>query len=159
MKMLVSVLAAGAVVWVLALLGALSVAGIIVPQESPAAAPVAESVQTMPVHDVPGDDIDSLPRPPTAVRVEFAEDVEAGQSVTEVEYIADLPVDSARNYYRSMFGRRGWAVESVTYRFGEWVYVVRSGTAEAVVEIEPSVDLVEVEVELRAPRGALTRTR
>ena len=148
----VAVLVLGAVVWVFALIGVVSVARALGPFEAPRpAALLATSVD--------GTEIPDLPAYPGATRSEFREEVFVDERITEIEYAVDSSVHEVRGHYRDALVRGGWTVTAATWLRGEWVYSVSSGARSGVVEIERRDGVTEVEVEMSEPittRGGLT---
>jgi len=142
------VLALGAAVWTLALVGIVSVAraaGVHVPLVGRAR--VATGALT-------GTVINGLPEFPGAKRSEFREEVFGDERVTEIEYLVGDSVADVRAHYRDAFARGGWTVLDTRWEYGEWCYAVRSGLRHGAVEIEHRDGLTEVEVEMAEPSAA-----
>jgi hypothetical protein len=137
------------IVYTLAVLGVLYAIGVL---DRPLIGPEAgrETAATvMPSADVPGEDIEGLPRFPGSIRLEFAEERQGQWLVTEAEYLVEADPDEVRGFFRDAFRTNGWEVRSTEFTLGEWVYEVTSGQVSAVVEIEPREPLIEIEIEIQ----------
>jgi hypothetical protein len=137
------------ILYTLAVLGVLYAIGVldrplIGPEANRDPAPIV-----MPSADVPGEDIEGLPRFPGSIRLEYTEERQGQWLVTEVEYVVDADPDEVRGFFRDTFRTNGWEVRSTEFTLGEWVYQVSSGEASAVVEIEPREPLIEIEIEIQ----------
>jgi hypothetical protein len=137
------------VVYTLALLGVLYAIGVL---DRPLIGPDAAAdppLTAMPAADVPGDDIDGLPRYPGSLRIEFTEERQGPWTVTEAEYLAEADPEEVREYFRDAFRANGWEVLSSDYSLGEWVYELASGDVTGIVEIEPRSPFIEIELEIQ----------
>jgi len=121
-----------------------------VPTPAPTAA-VSPSGAAIPAVDVAGEDLQRLPRYPGAVRTEFEISVDDRYRLTAVEYFADATVDEVRLFYQGVIEEHGWERADIQYAGGEWTYVLVDGSVEALVEIEVTRGLVEIDLQLSAP--------
>lgn len=103
----------------------------------------------MPADDVPGSDIEGLPRFPGSIRTEFTEERQGAWLVTEAEYLVEADPDEVRAFYRSAVRAHGWDVTSTDYSLGEWIHELSSGAVLAVVEVEPRAPFIEIELEVQ----------
>lgn len=137
----------GLVLWLLIVVGALFLVGII---GSPATAADAVSAEaSLPEADVAGADIADLPRMAGSMRVEYREFLEGQWAVTEVDYVADAAMRDVQGYYRQAFLDNGWNLLSVDSSGAESVYGITSGMRVGVVEVGEVDGFVNVGVELR----------
>lgn len=105
----------------------------------------------LPAFDVPGSDIEGLPRYPGAVRVEYRQGLTGDLIETEVEYVISTDFEAVHDYYRQVFDEEGWTVADLGIYQGEWTFFVVSGEREALVELEARESLVEIEIEITEP--------
>jgi hypothetical protein len=137
------------ILYTLAVLGVLYAIGVL---DRPLIGPEAARVpapMVMPSEDVPGEDIEGLPRFPGSIRLEYTEERQGQWLVTEAEYVVDADPDDVRGYFRDAFRTNGWQIDSTAFTLGEWVYQVTNGDVSAVVEIEPREVLIEIEIEIQ----------
>jgi hypothetical protein len=145
-----------AVLVVAAVLGGAVLAGPTAPPmpsgtSTPASSPTA---QPLPAADVPGMDLDRLPRYPGSVRTGYRVHVDDAFQLTALEYLADATVDEVRLYYQGVMDAQGWERADVQYAHDEWSYVLVDGRTEALIEIEPERGLVEIDLQISEPRAA-----
>jgi hypothetical protein len=135
----------GLILWLLIVVGALFLVGVI---GSPAAATGDAVDPSLPTSDVAGADFSDLPRMTDAMRVEYKDFLQGQWAVTEVEYLAEAPMTDVQFYYRQAFLNNGWNLLSVDTTGHEWVYAIASGMREGVVEMEEVDGFVNIEIEL-----------
>jgi hypothetical protein len=104
-----------------------------------------------PTFDVPGADIEDLPRHPDSRRVTYGRRVVDNLLVTEVQYLVPALPEAVREFYRSVFHQGGWAVADLGYFEGKWTFLVMNEEREAVIGIESPRSLIEVEIMLSEP--------
>jgi hypothetical protein len=137
----------GLILWLLIVVGALFLVGVI---GSPASASDAVPTEaSLPEADVPGADFADLPRMPGAMRVEYKDYLQGEWSVTQVDYLAEAQIGDVQGYYRQAFLDNGWNLLSVDTSGAEWLYGIASGMREGVVELEQDGSLVNIEIELQ----------
>jgi len=112
---------------------------------SPSAAP------RLPAADLAGEDLARLPRFPDSVRTDFRVEEDDRFRLTVTEYVAIASVDSARRFYQGVIAEQGWQRADVDYADGEWTYVLVDGAVEALIEIEESDGLLEIDLQLSEP--------
>jgi hypothetical protein len=139
--------AVGTFVWVMAIVGVISV----VQAFNPDASKPARSDALLPVADISGADVAELPRYNGSTRSEFRRMPFGDLNVTEVEYISDATVGEIRRHYRDAFDREGWTVQTTGLERGEWTYTIDKGDRAVTVEIERVGGVTEVEIELSEP--------
>jgi hypothetical protein len=124
------------------------------PEASPTASPAgptpSEAVR-LPDADVPGREFERLPRYPGAVRTAFSETVSESFRLVSAEYVVDASVEEVRGFYQSVIGEKGWQRADIGYHDGEWTYVLVDGRIEALVEIEVTRGLVEIDLQVSLP--------
>ncbi|MBA2362116.1 MAG: hypothetical protein H0V86_01135 [Chloroflexia bacterium] len=101
--------------------------------------------------DVPGSDIETIPRYPGSVRVEYRRSVDQRLLKTEVEYVVTADLEPVHDFYREIFRVHRWLVADLGFSQGEWTFFLVEAEREAVIEIESRGELVEVEIELSEP--------
>jgi len=123
------------------------------PDATPSPTPVAASpgATALPAADAAGEDLARLPRYPGSVRSEFSVSVDERYRLTAVEYLADAPLDVVRTFYQGVIAEHGWERADIGYSAGEWTYVLVDGTTEALIEIEISGGLVEIDLQISEP--------
>ena len=123
------------------------------PADNPTAinAVVPTADLSVPVLDVPGDNIPGLPPFPGMRRVEYRQVIIGDLLETEVEYVIEGPLEPIHDYYRQLFDDEGWKVADLHIFQGEWTFFIIQGEREALVELESRGPLVEVEIELTEP--------
>jgi hypothetical protein len=128
-----------------------AVTGLTAPDPSPTPAitpsPTA-SAAGLPAADVDGEDFPRLPRYPGSVRTEFELSRDEQFVLTAVEYFAEATLDEVRRYYQDVIEAHGWDAADITYAGGEWTYVLVDGSTEALVEIEITRGLVEIDLQM-----------
>lgn len=139
--------AVGTFVWVMAIVGVISVVRAI----NPDASTPARSDALLPAADVSGADVAGLPRYDGSTRSEYRRMPYGNLTITEVEYVSDAGVGAIRRHYREAFDREGWSVQATGFVRGEWTYTIDHGDRAATVEIERVGGLTEVEIELSEP--------
>lgn len=125
-----------------------------VPDTPPASAAVPTADLTVPVMDVPGEDIAGLPPYPDMRRVEYRQVIMGDLLETEVEYVMEGDLEPVHDYFRGVFDAEGWDVADLHIFQGEWTFFVIKDEREALVELESRGPLVEVEIELTEPLPA-----
>lgn len=142
-----SILALGAIVWGLALVGILGL-GRVIGASGPGSS--LSSIQgtagklEMPI-------IQDLPEFPGAICYEFRDQIFGDERVIEVEYVVDSGVPEVLAHYGNTLEREGWTVSDVTWFRGEWIYSVSSGVRRGFVEIEDRNGSTEIEIEMAEP--------
>jgi hypothetical protein len=134
----------GLVLWLLIVVGALFLIGVIGGSTTEAVSPET----AFPTQDVAGADFADLPRMTGSMRVEYKDFLQGQWAVTEVEYLTTAPMAEVQRFYRASFLEHDWSLLSVDSTGQEWVYGVSSGMREGVVEIEQTDAYVNVEIEL-----------
>jgi hypothetical protein len=131
-----------------------AVTAIIAPSPTPTSTPTptaSPSAASMPGSDVAGDDIARLPRYPGSVRSDHEIDVDDRYRLTAVEYLADATIDEVRLFYQNVIDAHGWEPADIQYEDGEWTYVLVDGRTEALIELEITGGLVEIDLQISAP--------
>jgi len=131
-----------------------AVTAMVAPTPTPMPTPtpaVTPSDSALPVSDVTGDDLERLPRYPGSVRTEYEVSIDDRYRLIAVEYFADATVDEVRLFYQGVIEEHGWERADIQYAGGEWTYVLVDGSVEALVEIEVTRGLVEIDLQLSAP--------
>lgn len=120
---------------------------------TPSPTPAAESPGTtaMPRADVAGEDLARLPRYPGSVRSEYSVSVDDRYRLTAVEFLVDAPLDVVRTFYQGVIAEHDWERADIGYAAGEWTYVLVDGTTEALIEIEITGGLVEIDLQISEP--------
>jgi hypothetical protein len=132
-------------------------------QPPPSQAPSAASDSPAPsaslaVADVPGEDIERLPRIPGSVRTAHDVVQESGFRLTANEYQVDATVDEVRTFYQGVVVEHGWERADINFDHGEWSYVLVDGGIEALIEIEEFGGQVEVDLQVSEPVESTTPT-
>ena len=152
---LIGILVVGTIgVWVLALIGLVSVVGAITAGPTP---PPRQPLLDQSTSDVAGIELAGLRRYPGAVRTEYRTERFGDVMVSEVEYQSDAAAELIRAHYGAEFERAGWTA-TVERGHGEWAYTVMSGRRQLVVEIEHRDGMTEIEIELTAQSADRGRT-
>lgn len=112
---------------------------------------LAPTVAGLPASDVAGEDLPRLPRYSGSVRTEFEVSRDDRFILTAVEYFADASLDDVRRYYEAVIDDHGWQRADITYAGGEWTYLLVDGGTEALVEIEVTRGLVEIDLQVSSP--------
>ena len=131
-----------------------AVTAMVAPTPTPMPTPtpaVTPSDSALPASDVTGDDLERLPRYPGSVRTEYEVSIDDRYRLIAVEYFADATVDEVRLFYQGVIEEHGWERADIQYAGGEWTYVLVDGSVEALVEIEVTRGLVEIDLQLSAP--------
>jgi hypothetical protein len=69
------------------------------------------------------------------------------------EYLAHAPLDDVRAFYEGVIDDHGWSRADINYAAGEWTYVLVDGSTEALIELEVTNGLVEIDLQLSEPVG------
>ena len=124
----------------------------------PVASPTAVAATASPAasiglaaREVPGEDIDRLPRYPGSVRSMHEVARDPGFRVIATEYRVEATVDDVRAFYQRVIVDHGWERADVTFDHGEWSYILVHGSIEALVEIEEFDGLVEIDLQISEP--------
>jgi hypothetical protein len=113
---------------------------------------VAAQRAELPARDVPGADLDRLPRYARSVRVFFDRAQGVHGTVTSAEYLARASRDQVRSFYRDVFNVQGWTVADMSFTYDQWRFlVVREDGSEASVELRQRAGLVEIDLQLTRP--------
>ena len=119
---------------------------------SPTGEPTPQATaRGVPQSDVSGADIDRLPRYPGSIRSEYDTSVDARHRLTAVEFLVDAALDDVRTFYERAIAEHGWQRADIGFSGGEWTYLLVDGATEALVELEVSVGLVEIDLHLSEP--------
>lgn len=118
---------------------------------SPTAVAASPGATARPTADVAGEDLARLPRYPGSVRSEFAITVDERYRLTAVEFLADESLDAVRAFYQGVIAQHGWQRADIGYSAGEWTYVLVDGSTEALIEIEVTGGLVEIDLQVSEP--------
>jgi hypothetical protein len=111
----------------------------------------ASAALALPVADVPGEDLQSLPRYPGAVRTAYVVSIDEVMRSVASAYLADATVDEVRAFYQGVILEHGWERADIDVEGGEWTYVLISGNAEAVINLRDVEGLVEIDLRLGEP--------
>ena len=107
---------------------------------------------SLPAQDVPGEDIQDMPRYPGSVRVEYQRNVQDRLVFTKVRYLSHARLDVIRGFYRGVFRSKIWTVANAEFSEGEWTFLVVHSKREAQVRIEPhSRGVTRVDIILSEP--------
>ena len=127
------------------------------PSPAPASTPQTTVTETrIPSEDVPGRDLGRLPRYPQSVRSEYGVTLEDRYRVTAVEFLATSELDDVRGFYEAVIRQHGWQRADVSFSAGEWTYVLVDGAIEALIELEISAGMVEIDLHVSEPLAPLT---
>ena len=147
--------AALALVIIVVLIGGVVLGSVVtaVATPSPTLAPtpsarVSPDSSGLPTADVPGDDLERLPRYPGSVRTEYEISVDDRFRLVATEYLADASLDDVRAFYQGVIEDHGWQRADINYSGDEWTYVLVDGITEALVEIEVTRGFVEVDLQI-----------
>ena len=152
----VALLAAG-ILLAGALLGSLATAW---GDPQPSATPIAlqtpppsvpASVAALPAADVAGEDLARLPRYPGSVRTAHKVSRDERYRLTATEYLADAVIDDVRAFYQGVIAEHGWERADISHSDGTWAYVLVDGRTEALIEIEMTGGLVEIDLQVSEP--------
>ena len=125
------------------------------PQAVPASvasqSPASPSTVAPPREDVAGDDVARLPRFPGSVRTEYDVNRDGRFRLIAVEYFADDRLDNVRAFYQDMIELHGWQRADITYAGGEWTYLLVDGSTNALVELEVTRGLIEIDIQVSDP--------
>lgn len=123
---------------------------------SPTASP--RPTASLAAADVPGQEIDRLPRIPGSVRTAHEVIDENGFRLTANEYHVESTVDAVRAFYQGVIVDHGWERADISFESGEWSYILVDGGIEALIEIEELGGLVEVDLQISEPTALQTPT-
>lgn len=145
------VLAAFAIGWTLSgLEGGAKVPAPAQPVASPA--PVEEAAPpVVPEDDVPGRELDGLPRYPGSTRIEYRHERRSGLERIRAKYATEAVPDEVRAFYREAFASEGWMVADLGFSPEEWYFFVVRDEREALVKIHAVQEPLVVEIELTSP--------
>ena len=122
------------------------------PNPSPSATTMpSSSTGLLPEGDVAGEDLDRLPRYPGSVRTEYEVSIDDRFRLTATEYLADAHLDEVRTFYQGVIEDHGWQRADIDFSGGEWTYVLVDGATEALVELEVTHGLVEIDLQVSVP--------
>jgi hypothetical protein len=111
----------------------------------------SSSAGLLPDGDVAGEDLDRLPRYPGSVRTEYEVSIDDRFRLTATEYLAEATLDEVRSFYQGAIEDHGWQRADIDFSGGEWTYVLVDGTTEALVELEVTHGLVEIDLQVSVP--------
>ena len=118
---------------------------------SASATPTSPDTAGLPRADVPGEDLERLPRYPGSVRSEFGVTADDRFRLTAVEFLADASLDAVRNFYQGVIAEHGWQRADINFSGGEWTYILVDGATEALIELETTEGLVEIDLHISEP--------
>jgi hypothetical protein len=118
---------------------------------SPSASAVSPGEGGLPMADVPGEDLERLPRYPGSVRSEFGVTMDERYRLTTVEFLADAPLDEVRSFYQGVIADQRWQRADIDFSGGEWTYILVDGAIEALIELEIAAGLVEIDLHISEP--------
>ena len=122
------------------------------PNPTPSATTVPSSTAgLLPDADVAGEDLDRLPRYPGSARTEYEVSIDDRFRLTATEYLADATLDEVRAFYQGVIEDHGWQRADIDFSGGEWTYVLVDGSIEALIELEVTHDLVEIDLQVSVP--------
>lgn len=124
------------------------------PTPLPLPSPSVSLRPELPTADVEGEEIGRLQRYPGSVRSEYEVMVDDRFRLLVTEYLADAPLDEVRAYYEGVIDDHGWSRADINYAAGEWTYVLVDGSTEALIELEVTNGLVEIDLQLSEPIAA-----
>lgn len=131
-------------IWVLAVIGALSVAHTIGAGEpSPSIQPLLAIGD-----DTTIEDPSTLPRYPGSARTEVRRERFGTEFVTRMAYVTADPADAVRTWYAGMAGDHGWEIRGADLLRGEWTLRLAADRRSATLEVSAIGDLTEIEIEL-----------
>ena len=114
---------------------------------SPAVSPSASHAAV----EVPGEDIDRLPRYPGSVRTHHEVARDDLYRLTVTEYSAEAAIDAVRAFYQGVILEHRWERADISFDHGEWSYILVDGAAEALIEIEEFGGVVEIDLQMSEP--------
>lgn len=117
----------------------------------PVAVPSPSPSDLAPAVDVPGEDLARLPRYPGSMRSEFFVSTDDRYRLTAVEFMADASLDAVRTFYQGVIVEHGWQRADIGYSGEEWTYVLVDGPIEALIEIEITGGMVEIDLQISEP--------
>lgn len=106
---------------------------------------------SLPTADVAGEDLARLPRYPGSVRSDFFVSTDDRYRLTAAEFMADATMDEVRAFYQGVIVEHGWERADIGYSGDEWTYVLVDGGTEALIEIEITGGLVEIDLQISEP--------
>lgn len=118
---------------------------------SPTVAVTAPSPGGLPTADVAGEDLARLPRYPGSVRTAFVVSTDEQFRLTAVEFMADATLDDVRAFYQGVIVEHGWQRADIGFLGEEWTYVLVDGRTEALIEIEVTQGLGEIDLQISEP--------
>ncbi len=105
----------------------------------------------LPVSDVPGEDLERLPRYPGSVRTEYEISVDERYRLRITEFMVDAPLEEVRLFYQAVIDDHGWEIADIGYTGGEWTYVLVDGRTEALIELEVTSRYAEIDLQVSRP--------
>lgn len=120
---------------------------------SPSASP---SMAALPAADVAGEDLSRLPRYPGSVRTAHEVSRDEHYRLTATEYLADAGIDEVRTFYQGVIADHGWERADISHSDGTWAYVLVDGSTEALIEIEETDGLIEIDLQIGEPLPGAT---
>lgn len=126
-----------------------------VPSATPTRQPVPTLVPspapTLPEADVAGEDLERLPRYPGSVRTGYSVSRDEQYQLVALAFVTAASIDEVRLFYQQVVDDQGWERADVRYVGGAWTYVLVEGRTEALVEIETTAGLVEIDLQVSHP--------
>jgi hypothetical protein len=119
------------------------------PTQSPMPSPTVSA--SLPAEDVPGDDLARLPRYPGSVRSDYEVALDDRYRLTVTEYLAHAGIGEVRAFYQGVITAHGWERADIGFTDGEWSYSLVGGETLALIEIEETNGLVEIDLQLSEP--------
>lgn len=124
-----------------------------VQEPQPETTRVAPARVDLPEEDVPGKEIEGLPRCPGSVRVEHQHERDGALVTRRVRYLARASLDECREFYREVFRSEDWSVANFEVSEAGWHFLVVQGEREALIDIERlGGGILEIDIELSGPR-------
>jgi hypothetical protein len=117
----------------------------------PSAVESATPRASLPLADVPGEDLARLPRFPDAVRTAHVVSRDDVLRSVASGYLADSTVDEVRAFYQGVILEQGWQRADIDYDAGAWTYVLVDGGVEALIQLRPVDGLVGIDLRVSEP--------
>jgi hypothetical protein len=128
-------------------------AGPAVPSPEPTPSARATPVP-IPAVDVPGSDLDDLPRYGGSVRTfHRLDDLGQGRSLLRLEYLAEARLDEVRAHYVRAFRTHQWTIDDIDFTFDEWAFSISRDGREATVMLREQGGAIEVAIDLLTDEG------
>lgn len=126
------------------------------PIPAPTVLPASPRSAALPEADVAGEDLERLPRYPGSVRSEYEASSNDRFRMTSLEFLADATLDEVRAFYQGVILEHGWQRADIAFSGGEWTYILVDGRTEALIEMEQTGGLTEIDLQVSEPIPAVT---